>query len=312
MIEGKEIAALDQTDSGDLEKLKELFDYKHSIVVVDADFYIKVQAIQLLQSFDNEVTCVGDGIYDICGLRCANVGVAMGSGCIEAKTIADITVHGDKLTLISQTIDEGLYLITNVTKVLLFTFSSVVGDIAITLTHFYLATPGVMTTQMCLHINSVIKLLGVLCIALGRSEQNIDYLDGWIYKATWLTITGIVQAFSSYFCFLVVSQDYGVNPLSLYGIFDRRGYEPLMEDIYNNDTVGYGNTNIWLTTTEYAIIANTSVVAANLTVIQQTTTQNSTMSTVETANLTESESNSFNQNSTTDTNEAVYENWNMT
>ena len=45
MIEGKEIAALDQTDSGDLEKLKELFDYKHSIVVVDADFYIKVQVI---------------------------------------------------------------------------------------------------------------------------------------------------------------------------------------------------------------------------------------------------------------------------
>ena len=91
----------------------------------------KLHVVETCQRLGGVVTVTGDGVNDAAALRRADVGVAMGrGGDAYAVKCADLVLMDDNFASIVAGIEEGRLMFENLKKILLYTLSSNVPELA--------------------------------------------------------------------------------------------------------------------------------------------------------------------------------------
>ncbi|MHB1118069.1 MAG: cation-translocating P-type ATPase [Minisyncoccota bacterium] len=163
VIEGKDI---------DMISDKELVQKAKSIVIyarVSPEH--KLRIVQALQSGDEVVAMVGDGVNDAPALKAADVGVAVGSGTDVAKEVADIVLLDDDFKTIVKAIEQGRIIFQNIRKVFVYLVTNDFSELLLFFAAMIFGLPLPLLAAQILWINLVED--GFPDIAL-TTEQEIE------------------------------------------------------------------------------------------------------------------------------------------
>jgi len=134
----------------------------------------KLRLVEALQARGHVVAMTGDGVNDAPALRQANIGVAMGcSGTEVAKDAADMVLTDDDFATIEAGVEEGRGVFDNLTKFIVWTLPTNMGEGLVILTAILLgATLPILPTQI-LWINMTTAVALGLMLAFEPKEAGI-------------------------------------------------------------------------------------------------------------------------------------------
>ncbi len=140
----------------------------------------KVRIIDVFHKQGNIVAMTGDGINDVPSLLAADLGIAMGQiGTEVAKQASDLVLLNDSFVNIIHAIEQGRHIFYTLRRVILYFFSTNMGEILIVLFALFTNLPLPLTAAQILWLNFVTD--GFLDIGLSMEPQEPDLLS-----ATWL------------------------------------------------------------------------------------------------------------------------------
>eukprot|EP00047_Mylnosiga_fluctuans_P005096 m.238404 g.238404 ORF g.238404 m.238404 type:complete len:1008 (+) comp13298_c0_seq1:69-3092(+) len=116
VVTGQELDALEEDD-------KETWDWMlnhKEIVFARTSPDQKLRIVQNLQARDQIVAATGDGVNDAAAIKCADVGLAMGSGTDAAKQAAGMILLDDSFASIVNGVQSGRTVFENLQKVILY------------------------------------------------------------------------------------------------------------------------------------------------------------------------------------------------
>ena len=153
----------------------------------------KLSIVQAYRARGDIVAMTGDGVNDALSLVAADLGVAMGKrGTEVAKEAADLILLDDNFGSIVSAVEEGRGIYVNLKKVLLFLFSTSLGEILLILSAIALLLPAPILAAQLIWINLVTD--GVLDVGLafepkekGLMRRNFIkprrfFLDNWMIQ----------------------------------------------------------------------------------------------------------------------------------
>lgn len=142
----------------------------------------KLRIINLYHKKGNLVAMTGDGINDAPSLVAADLGIAMGGvGTEVAKEAADIILLDDSFTSIIKAIEQGRHIFYTLKRVILYFFSTNMGEILIVLFALICELPLPITAAQILWLNLITD--GFLDIALSTEPQEPQLLrKTWIHQ----------------------------------------------------------------------------------------------------------------------------------
>lgn len=141
----------------------------------------KLSIVQLFRKRGDIVAMTGDGVNDALSLVAADLGVAMGKrGTEVAKEAADLILLDDNFGSIVSAVEEGRGIYANLKKVLLFLFSTSLGEIIIIVVALLLFLPTPVLAAQLIWINLVTA--GFLDIALAMEPKEKGLLKGKFKK----------------------------------------------------------------------------------------------------------------------------------
>ena len=134
----------------------------------------KLRLVEALQGRGHVVAMTGDGVNDAPALRQADIGVAMGRGGTEvAKEAADMVLTDDDFATIEAAVEEGRGVFDNLTKFIVWTLPTNMGQGLIILVAILLgATLPILPTQI-LWINMTTAVALGLMLAFEPKEAGI-------------------------------------------------------------------------------------------------------------------------------------------
>lgn len=134
----------------------------------------KLHIVEAFKRMGEFVAVTGDGVNDAPAIKCANIGVAMGSGTDVAKDTADMIIIDDNFKSIVSGIKEGRIAYANIRKIVLFLLSCGMSEVL-----FYLFSVGLgyelpLLAIQLLWINIVTD--GIQDIALSFETSSTDVM----------------------------------------------------------------------------------------------------------------------------------------
>ena len=140
----------------------------------------KVRIVAAFKKQGKIVAMTGDGINDVPSLLAADLGIAMGQiGTEVTKEASDLVLLDDSFVNIVHAIEQGRHIFYTLRRVILYFFSTNMGEILIVLFALFTNLPLPLTAAQILWLNFVTD--GFLDVGLSMEPQEPDLLT-----ATWL------------------------------------------------------------------------------------------------------------------------------
>jgi magnesium-transporting ATPase (P-type) len=134
----------------------------------------KLRLVEALQTRDHVVAMTGDGVNDAPALKQANIGVAMGRGGTEvAKEAADMVLTDDNFASIEAAVEEGRCVFDNLTKFMVWTLPTNMGEGLVLLTAIALGAVLPILPVQILWINMTTAVALGLMLAFEPKEPGI-------------------------------------------------------------------------------------------------------------------------------------------
>ena len=134
----------------------------------------KLRLVEALQARGHVVAMTGDGVNDAPSLRQADIGVAMGrSGTEVAKEAADMVLTDDDFATIEGAVEEGRGVFDNLTKFIVWTLPTNMGEGFVILVAIMLGTALPILPVQILWINMTTAVLLGLMLAFEPKEPGI-------------------------------------------------------------------------------------------------------------------------------------------
>ncbi len=171
---GNDLAAvtgreLEQTSDEDLPALAE-----RTSVFARVAPEQKLKLVRALQEDGHVVAMTGDGVNDAPALKQADIGVAMGMGGTEvAKGAADMLLTDDNFSSIEVAVEEGRGVFDNLTKFIVWTLPTNMGEGLIILSAILAGTAMPVQSVHILWINMATAILLRLMLVFEPKESNL-------------------------------------------------------------------------------------------------------------------------------------------
>lgn len=134
----------------------------------------KLRLVEALQARSHVVAMTGDGVNDAPALKQANIGVAMGRGGTEvAKEAADMVLTDDNFASIEAAVEEGRCVFDNLTKFIVWTLPTNMGEGLVLLAAIALGTVLPILPVQILWINMTTAVALGLMLAFEPKEPGI-------------------------------------------------------------------------------------------------------------------------------------------
>lgn len=134
----------------------------------------KLRLVRALQAGGHVVAMTGDGVNDAPALKQADIGVAMGvSGTEVAKEAADMVLTDDNFATIEAAVEEGRGVFDNLTKFIVWTLPTNMGEGLVILTAILVGTTLPVLPVQILWINMTTAVLLGLMLAFEPKEPDI-------------------------------------------------------------------------------------------------------------------------------------------
>jgi Ca2+-transporting ATPase len=164
-LTGKELAAVSDTD---LIRVAE-----KTAVFARVSPEQKLRLVAALQARGHVVAMTGDGVNDAPALKQADIGVAMGiTGTDVAKSAADIVLTDDNFASIEAAVEEGRGVFANLTKFIIWTLPTNVGQGLVILAAILLGGELPILPAQVLRINMTTALFLGLMLAFEPKEAD--------------------------------------------------------------------------------------------------------------------------------------------
>ncbi|MCD9197995.1 HAD-IC family P-type ATPase [Aeromicrobium wangtongii] len=166
VLVGNELERIDDTDLPDAAERTSVF----ARVTPDQ----KLRLVRALQSRDHVVAMTGDGVNDAPALKQADIGVAMGVvGTEAAKDAADMVLTDDDFATIEAAVEEGRGVFDNLTKFIVWTLPTNLGEGLVILVAILLAAELPILPTQILWINMTTAVALGLTLAWEPKEPGI-------------------------------------------------------------------------------------------------------------------------------------------
>lgn len=134
----------------------------------------KLKIIEAYRRRGDVIAMTGDGVNDALSLAAADLGVAMGKiGTEVAKEAADIVLLDDSFGSIVAAIEEGRNVYRSIKKVILYLFSTSIGEILTISFAMFLGFPIPLLATQIIWMNFVTDGFLVVALALEPREKNL-------------------------------------------------------------------------------------------------------------------------------------------